>query len=177
MIKRAPVLSPRFYGWYILAAFITHLVHEGAHYLAGKAFGFDMRFGLNAVSNLSPAEPWQQAVVSAAGPLVTILQALVAFVVVMSIRSHRAFAFVYIAAFMRLVATGVSFMHPNDEARVSLYLGMGMWMLPLMVSFVLVVLAVKASRKLELTWKDQLFLYLTGSIMSTVIVGLDRFVF
>jgi len=177
MNQRASILAPRFYAWYILATVITYLLHEGAHYLAGKAFGFDMRFGLNVVAILSPSEPWQRAVVSAAGPLVTIVQALVAFVVVLGRGSHKAFAFVYIAAFMRLVATGVSFMNPNDEARISTYLGMGMWMLPLMVSFVLVVLAVKASGKLKLTWKDQLCLYLAGSVMSALMVGLDRFVF
>lgn len=139
--------------------------------------GLEMQCGLNIVTILSPAEQWQKALVAAGGPVITIIQALVAFLFVIREKSYKAVAFLYAAAFMRVVATGVTVMNPNDEARISMFLGRGKWTLPLLLSFALVALFVQASGKLQLTWKDQLFCYLVGSVVATPMVGLDRFVF
>lgn len=168
-------LKASFFPWLVLVFFLTNLVHESAHWLMGAAFGFEMRFGLNAVTYLSATEPWQRALADAAGPVVTIIQGIVAYVLVMRGGSARVFAFLYVAFFMRLVAGLVSVMHPNDEARVSMFLGMGKWTLPVLVAAGLAVLVVKGSRRLQLTWKDQLACYAVASLAVTAIVGLDRF--
>lgn len=163
-----------FFAWLILVFFITNLVHESAHWLIGAALGFDMRFGLNAVSYLSPTQPWQRALADIAGPIITIAQAVVAYILVMRQASLNIYAFLYAAFFMRLVAGLVSVLHPNDEARVSMFLGLGKWTLPAMVAVGLLVLVLKASRRLQLKWKDQLASYAVASIAVSVIVGLDR---
>ena len=167
-------LNPRFYLWLVLAFLITNLIHESAHWLMGAALGLEMQFGLNAVRYLSPTLPWERALADAAGPVVTIVQGIVAYVMVTRSGSLKAFAFLYAAAFMRLVAGLVSIMHPNDEARLSLYLGLGKWTLPVLVAAGLVVLAVKGGKRLGWTWKDQLACYLVASLAVSAIVGLDR---
>lgn len=167
-------LKPTFFPWLILVFFVTNLIHESFHWLMGAALGFDMRFGLNAVSYLSPTEPWQRAMADIAGPLVTIVQGAVAYVLVMRSGSSKIFAFLYAAFFMRLVAGLVSFMHPNDEARVSMFLGLGKWTLPILVAAGLLVLLVRASRRLALGWKDQLACYVLASLAVSAIVGIDR---
>lgn len=167
-------LKPSFFPVLILVFFVTNLIHEGCHWLMGAALGFDMRFGLNAVSYLSPTEPWQRALADIAGPLVTIAQGLIAYVLVMRNGSQRIFAFLYAAFFMRLVAGLVSVMHPNDEARVSMFLGLGKWTLPILVAAGLLVLVVRASRRLQLGWKDQLACYLVASLTVSAIVGIDQ---
>lgn len=167
-------LKPAFFLTLVLVFFVTNLLHEGAHWLAGAAFGFDMQFGLNAVRYLSPAEPWQRMVADAAGPLFTIVQGIVAYALVRRSASTTAFAFLYTAAFSRLTAGLVSVLHPNDEARVSLFLGLGKWSLPVLVAGGLVALVVAASRRLGLGWKDQLACYLAASLAISAIVGMDR---
>ena len=169
-------LSASFFPWLVLVFLITNLLHEGAHWLMGAALGFEMRFGLNAVAYLSPTLPWQRALADGAGPAVTIVQAIVAYVLAMRSGSTKLFAFLYAAAFMRLVAGLVSVMHPNDEARVGMFLGLGKWTLPVLVAAGLIWLAAQASKRLGLTWKDQLACYLVASLAVTAIVGLDRFV-
>lgn len=169
-------LNARFYLWFVLVFLITNLLHEGGHWLMGAALGMDMRFGLNAVLYLSPTESWQRALADAAGPLVTIMQGIVAYVLVRRTASVKAFAFLYAAAFMRLVAGLVSVLHPNDEARLSLYLGLGKWTLPALVAAGLIVLAIRGSKRLGLTWKDQALCYLVASLAVSAIVGVDRFV-
>jgi glucan phosphoethanolaminetransferase (alkaline phosphatase superfamily) len=167
-------LKKSFYLWLCGAAFLSYLVHEGAHWLMGASFGLHMEFGINAVRYLSPLTPWQKAMTDGAGPLVTILQAIVAYALVQRTRAPLAFAFLYFAAFMRVVAALISLVMPNDEARLSAYLGLGMWTLPLLVGGALVALVWKASRQLQLTWKDQLLCYLAASVVTTLIVVLDR---
>ena len=169
-------LNARFYLWLVLAFLISNLIHEGGHWLMGAALGVEMEFGLNVVRYLSPTTDWQRALADASGPLVTIVQGIVAYVIVQRTGSLKAFAFLYVAAFMRLVAGLVSVMHPNDEARLSMYFGLGKWTLPVLVAAGLILLAVKGSKRLGLTWKDQALCYLVASLAVSAIVGLDRFV-
>ena len=169
-------LNARFNLWLVLAFLISNVIHEGGHWLMGTALGLDMRFGLNAVSYLSPMSALQKALADAAGPLVTIVQGIIAYVLLKRTASIKAFAFLYAAAFMRLVAGLVSVLHPNDEARLSLYFGLGKWTLPVLVAAGLILLALKGSKRLGLTWKDQALCYLVASLAVSAIVGLDRFV-
>ncbi|MDB5790937.1 MAG: hypothetical protein JWQ80_961 [Massilia sp.] len=76
---------------------------------------------------------------------------------------------------MRLAAGLVSVLHPNDEARLSLYFGLGKWTLPVLVAAGLILLALKGSKRLGLTWKDQALCYLVASLAVSAIVALDRF--
>ncbi len=167
-------LKPSFFPYLVLVFFVTNLIHESFHWLAGAALGFEMRFGLNTVSYLSPSEPWQRALADVAGPAVTIVQALIAYTLTMRGGAHKVFAFLYAAFFMRLVAGLVSVMHPNDEARVGMFLGIGKWTLPVLVAAGLLFLVIKASRRLQLNWKDQLACYAVASLTVSFIVWLDR---
>lgn len=167
---------PTFFAVLFGAGFFTYLVHESAHWLMGAAFGADMKFGLNAVKFLSVLTAGQKAWTDFAGPAITVVQGLVAFALVMKTGSQNAFAFLYCAAFMRVVAGFISIVMPNDEARLSTFLGLGQWTLPILVGGALVVLLWKASRTLQLTWKDQLLCYIVMSLTTALIVGLDRFV-
>jgi len=170
-------LNAPFFLWLALVFLITNLLHEAGHWLMGAALGMDLKFGLNGVRYLSPTEPWQRALADAAGPLVTIVQAIVAYVVVRRSASLKAFAFLYAAAFMRMVAGLVSVMHPNDEARLSMVFGLGKWTLPVLVAVALIVLAIQGSKRFKLTWKDHVVCYLVASLAVSAIVALDRFVF
>ena len=169
-------LKAPFFLWLVLVFLITNLLHEAGHWLMGAALGMDLKFGLNGVRYLSPTEPWQRALADAAGPLVTIVQAIVAYVVVQRSASLKAFAFLYAAAFMRMVAGLVSVLHPNDEARLSMVFGLGKWTLPVLVAVALILLAIQGSKRFKLTWKDHVLCYLVASLAVSAIVALDRFV-
>lgn len=172
--KPSMTLRRSFFPWLILAFFVTNLVHEASHWLMGAALGFEMRFGLNGVSYLSASAPWQRALADIAAPTVTVLQAFIAYACVMRTASVKAFGFLYAAFFMRLAASLISVIYPNDEARVSLFIGLGKWTLPALVTAVLLILVAKASKHLRLGWKDQLASYVIASLSISAIVALDR---
>jgi hypothetical protein len=152
---------------------VTHLIHEGAHWLAGTALGHQMSFGLNGVSPSAPTTARDYLIYSAAGPIVTVIQGLVAFLMIQARSSLIAYGFLFYAALMRASAALISLFNPNDEARISLELGIGQWTLPILVSGLLIGLTVAASRHLRLGWKTNLLTYLVCTVALSAIVGLD----
>ncbi len=162
-----------FYGVFALLGVASYVVHEAAHWLAGAAMGYQMTVGLNHVTPTTPMSVADHILMSAAGPAVTIFTALVAFVVVLRRQSLTAYAVLYFALFMRVVAAGVSVFNLNDEARISDLLGLGPWTLPAGVVVLLLVPTVIASRALKLSWKVNALAYVVSSIVAAAVVGLD----
>lgn len=162
-----------FYGWFALIAVATYLIHEAAHWLVGAALGYPVSYGLNSVVSGAPMTVSDHILMSAAGPAVTVLIALVAFVVAMRRDSLIAYAVLYFALFMRVIAAGVSVFNLNDEARISDILGWGPWTLPGIVILVLLVPTIVASRRLRLSWKVNALCYVVSSVVATAVVGLD----
>lgn len=173
VIVQKSAFSPRFYATLFFVGIGTFLVHEFAHWLTGVALGHDMVVTPNHVWSRNPMSALDQIMVSSAGPVITIAQGIVGFWLVKHRRSQFGFALLYMAFFMRLLAAGMSFLNPNDEAKVSQLLGLGTWPLPLIVVTGLFGLLISASRNLELRFRDQLFCYLVASIVVTLIVGAD----
>jgi len=167
------IFSRSFYAILFFVGIGTFFIHEFAHWLTGVALGHDMIASPNHVWPRDPMSVRYQGLVSAAGPLVTIAQGIAGFWLVNRGRSLLGFALLYMAFFMRLLATAMSLFNPNDEARVSQLLGVGTWTLPLIVVVGLFILVVAASRKLELTVRDQFFCYLVASVVVSLIVGVD----
>ncbi len=163
----------QFYVEMFLIGVLTYVIHEAAHWFAGYLMGAEMKASLNGVRYLTARTPDQRAITDIAGPAVTIAQALIAYVVIKRQASMRAFAFLYMAAFMRIVAGLISLKFPNDEARVSVYLNLPAWVLPVAVAGGLFALVAMASRRLGLGWKTQALCYVVASVTTMVIVGGD----
>ncbi|HUD42529.1 MAG TPA: hypothetical protein VMR06_11120 [Dokdonella sp.] len=157
----------------LLVGILTFIVHEFAHWLAGTLLGYPMRMTPNQAHSTTPMLPLHESIMSAAGPLATYAQAAVGYWLVTRRSSLAGFALVYMAFFMRLVAMGVSMFHPNDEARISLALGLGLWTLPALAVAALFVLVVLASRRMRIGVREQLVCYLAASVVVTVVVGVD----
>lgn len=145
MSSSKSLLSARFYAILFFVGIGTFFVHEFAHWITGVALGHDMVATPNHVWSRNPINIWDQAIITATGPLVTIVQGILGFWLVRRRRFQFGFALLYMAFFMRLLATGVSLFNPNDEARIRLLLGLGTWTLPLIVVIGLFILVMLAS--------------------------------
>lgn len=112
---------------------MTFVVHEAAHALMGAALGYEMEVSTNHAKPVDGrAEKTHEILISAAGPAVTALGALL--VLASGWRMLLAFQIVLAAFLMRLLASGVSVLNPNDEMRISNSLGWHPWALPASVS-------------------------------------------
>lgn len=162
-----------FYGLVFAAGFVTFALHEGGHWLAAVVLGHEAYFGLNSAGPRGAVSAADHAIISAVGPLVTIVQALVALWLVRARASAAAWVFLFWAAFMRAMAMAISLFHPNDEARISEWLGWGPWALPLMVTAALFVLLAIGSRRLRVSWKTLALTWVAASVAVSAVVGLD----
>ena len=162
-----------FYGLVFIAGFVTFALHEGGHWLAAVMLGHEAYFGLNSAGARGTVSTVDHMIISAAGPAVTVVQALIALWLVQARASAAAWVFLFWAAFMRLMATVVSLFNPNDEARISEWLGWGMWTLPMLVTVALFALLAVGSVRLKVGWKTLVLTWLVASISVSAVVGLD----
>lgn len=162
-----------FYGLVFIAGFITFALHEGGHWLAAVLLGHEAFYGLNSAGARETVSAADHAIISAAGPAVTAVQALLALYLVQTRASAAAWVFLFWAAFMRFMATVISLFTPNDEARISDWLGWGPWTLPVIVTGALFVLLAIGSRRLRVSWKTLALTWLTASVAVSAVVGLD----
>ncbi|MBY0422196.1 MAG: hypothetical protein K2Q06_07825 [Parvularculaceae bacterium] len=114
----------------------TFVVHEGAHGVAGAALGYPMEVSSNHASPVGgKAERHDAMTITAAGPAATILGAFLAAAFIP--RALLGFQIVLAAFLMRLLASGISLVSPNDEMRLSVQLGLHPWALPGVVTVAL----------------------------------------
>lgn len=165
--------GPGFYLMLLAILVATFAVHEAAHWLTALALGHDAFYGLNSAGARGAISARDAALIAAAGPALTLLQGLIAFAFSRGRSGLTAFAVLGSAAFMRLMAAGVSVIQPNDEARVSLFLGWPAFTLHILVAGVLVALTIVAGVRLKLSWKAWLLSWLVGSAGVSAIVWLD----
>ena len=162
---------------FIPAALVTWLLHEFAHWQMGEALGYDMWMSLNGgglAGEGSYDSALDRSLVDAAGPLLTYVLAIGALALIRTTRSLLLYPFLFLQFYMRAVALGISVVsQPNDEARISLELGLPLWLLPGIAVTLLLVLTVIGSRTVSAGWTGNIIAYVMASLLSAAIVFLD----
>ncbi len=117
------------------AVLLTFVSHEFMHYLTGELLGNDMLMSLNKgyPKNGSYLQDWHFSVITLAGPLWTVLQAIAIFLLLRKKNIPSLFPFLVSPVLMRWIALFVSIRTPNDEARLSRDLGLTLWTLPAII--------------------------------------------
>lgn len=140
----------------------------------GEMLGYDMWVNINSagLARGQYSTEWHGQLVSAAGPIITLIQAIIAFILVRKYKAITAFAFLFAALMMRFVAMVVSLNNPNDEARISEWLGLGPWTLYLLVVATLLGLTIKGGSYMKWGWRSYALAYLSISIgLAAVVMG------
>jgi high-affinity Fe2+/Pb2+ permease len=156
----------------IIVVFITWIIHEFAHWLTNESLGYETIMRLNGTSTIKGENPTDlhNIISSSAGPIITIIQGLVAYVLLKFRKWNKCiYAFLFTAFFMRFFASLMNFIMLNDEGRISVYLKLGIFTLPIIVSGILFYMVYKISRKYNLKWK---FHILTSVILLIAVTGL-----
>jgi hypothetical protein len=167
--RRSAILPTALIGFVVVV--ILNLVHEAGHGLAGKAMGYDVIVRTNhaAVASGRFVSATDSLIMSAAGPLVTVVIALAAWFYARR-GSVLAAGVVLAALASRLLAAVVSLNYHNDEARISTALGLGKWTLFAIVILLLGLLAASALRGKHLGWRWYLGAYIGASLGTALVV-------
>jgi hypothetical protein len=132
-----------------LAVFLSSLFHELAHWVTGELLGNRMAMNLNAAFPVSGdyMQPWHAHIVTAAGPIFTVLQGFVVYLLMQKYKNKFLYLFLLTPLIMRTLALFMNFLTPNDEGRISLALGLGLLTVPIVVCLILFLLTWKVSRQ------------------------------
>jgi len=152
---------------------VCNVLHEIGHLIAAKALGYEAAIRINSVSLVGGPQDWRDAaLVDAAGPLVTVLLAIIALA---KRGGTLGPTIVFAALMMRILATVVSVQAPNDEARIGEALGLGTWTLPAIVVGLLAILMAVSARRSGVGWAWLLGTWIGTSLGFSAVVFGERY--
>ncbi len=166
---------------YVLVIFAvvlgTWLVHEFAHWAMGEVLGHPSTLRLNGTSFLDSEKvsDIDKTLVSAAGPVITLIQGLIIFLILRRQQWNKyLYSILFTAFFMRFLAGVMNFIEANDEGRISKFLGLGLFTVPILVAGLLFYWVFQISRKHELGWRFQLGTSLWVLLASSLLIMADQ---
>lgn len=166
---------------YIFIFFISltfsWVLHEFAHWVMGEYLGYKMIMTLNSTfpkTGYYTMDLHYQAV-SAAGPVITLSEAILVFMLMIRQRKILLYPLLFSCFYMRLLATMISFLRANDEARISAALGIGKFTLPLIVTMILLALVYKMTARYRLNVRFNLTNLGLAILFSSIIILTDMY--
>lgn len=166
---------------YVLVAFaavlFTWFIHEFAHWLAYTLQGYDAFMGLNKAGVRGDEVPNidQQVLGAAAGPIITVLQAILAYGFLKKNDWNKyVYLILFIPFYMRFLAGLMNVIQPNDEGFIGQQLGIGMFTISIIISAFLFWLVFKTSKSYQLKARFHVFTTLLIMFFSSVVIMVDQ---
>lgn len=164
---------------FAIAVFLSWTLHELAHWAMGEYLGYDMIITLNKAYPASGqlSSDWHYQIISAAGPILTLLEAILIFILMRTKKRKILYPFLFICFYMRLFATVISFRNPNDEARISSAIGWGKFTLPLIMTAILFMLIYKTTKEYRFDAKFNFANFRLAILFSSIIILTDMYLY
>ncbi len=164
-------LLVRLYLLVIPIAYFSYLFHELGHWSVGEILGNDMIYSLNYVWPRTGhyLNESHNLYVSIGGPAFTILLAVVSLLILEKYSTIYVYPFLFfqfVCRFFSLVFGGFT---QQDEARISLVIGLGSYTVGIIVLTILLLIVIRASYKLKIDLKH-IGYFFTVSILSELMV-------
>ena len=141
-----------------ISVLLSWILHELAHWTVGESLGYKMVMTLNSSCPISGhfSSDSHYQIISAAGPVFTLGEAILFYVLMKNRNRVILYPFLFTCFYMRLFATIISFINPNDEARISSAIGIGKFTLPLIMTSVLFLFIYKTTKEYKFDLKFNL---------------------
>lgn len=171
-----PEVNFKYIAQVLLAVLFTWLIHEFAHWSAGELLGNEMAMTINGGYPLAGKylSSNHAIVVDAAGPLITLLQAIVFFIIIRKNHNMLLFPFVAICLYMRVIAAFLNVVNLNDEGRISLALGLGTYTIPVLICLALFYLVYVLIRTFRPGKRFTIYTFILIMIFSSIVVLGDQ---
>jgi hypothetical protein len=158
---------------FIPVAYISYLFHEFGHWSIGEILGNDMAYSLNWVwpKNGQYISSEQGLYVRMGGPAFSILQALIALIVIEKFKTLYAYPFLFFPFFSRFFSLVFGGFSKQDEASISASLGIGAYTVAIMVLVILILLVWRGSNKFKFGFKEISFFFLISTLCMLLIIG------
>lgn len=171
-------INTRYIVMVLLGVLFTWEFHEFFHWLTGELLGNPMAMTLNTAYPVSGSylKSWHEHVVSAAGPVATLLEALLVFLWIKRNNNFLLFPFLFTCFYSRLMAGVMNFINPNDEGRLSLALGTDVFFLSVVIVGFLSYLVYQSVKRLKMTGRQLGVTLALIVIISSVMIWSDQII-
>jgi hypothetical protein len=139
----------KFILYSVLAVVFSFLVHELAHWAMGELLGYEMRMTLNTGYPAAGKyeKDWHYTIISAVGPLITLLQALTFYFLIKQYSNKNLYPFLFMCFYIELLSGIMTLRKPNDLGRIGAYLDIGLFTLPILFTAIHVILLYKTGKR------------------------------
>lgn len=160
----------KYIAYSLIAVILTFLIHEFTHWTMGELLGYEMVMTLNKAYpiKLSYTQDWHYTLISAVGPLITLLQAFVIYIVIKKTSSPNIYPFLFSCFYVELLSGIMNFRNPNDLGRISRTFNLGLFTIPIIFIAIHFFMVYKTSTREKYTMKFNLVTLLWILLFSSI---------
>ena len=153
--KKIYIVNLKYIFLIFIAVFLSTILHELSHWSIGEILGNKMIATLNGTNPVSGElqNEWNRNYITLAGPLFTVLQAILFYFLITKYRKIELYPFLFFPFVMRFAAGLANLLSPNDEGRLGMSIGVGLFTISIFVCSFLFVLVYKATKELKISLK------------------------
>ena len=168
----------RFFLLFIPVAYGSYLFHELGHWTVGEALGNRMVYSLNYVwpRDGHYVQESHNLYVSIAGPAFSVLQAVLALLIIEKSRALYAYPFAFFPMFNRFFSLLLGGFSKQDEARISVLMGTGPYLVAFIVLAILLLIVIRCSYKLGIGSKTNAYILTVSVVCQLLVIGTYEFI-
>ena len=168
----------KFFLLFIPAAYASYLFHELGHWTVGEILGNQMAYSLNYVwpKNGYYLHASDDLFVSIGGPVFSIVQSLCTLLIIEKYRTLYVYPFAFFPLFSRFFSLAFGGFGKQDEARISIILGVWEYSVALVVLVILVAIVARCSAKLGIGFRSNMFVFTASTICELLVIGTYEFI-
>ncbi len=164
-------------AYLFIAVLLSCFFHEFAHWITGEILGNKMSMTMNGAAPISGkyTEKWHGNIISIAGPAFTVAQAILFYFLLNKTKNSKLYAFFFFPFVYRFFAGIANVFEANDEGRIGLHFGLGLYTISIILSGFLLFLIIKLSIKHKLSLKFNLITFFLCAISLFLVVLADQY--
>ncbi len=166
-------IDVKFYLLFLPVAYFSYLFHEFGHWSVGEILGNSMLYSLNVVAPKAgyylhtSDDLW----VSLGGPGFSLLEAILALLVIEKFQALYAYPFAFFPMFNRFFSVLLGGFSKQDEARIALLLDTGTYLVATVVLALLLLIVVRCSRRLNIRAKTNGYIVTVCTVCQLLVIG------
>ena len=157
----------------IPAAYVSYLFHEFGHWSIGELLGNEMAYSLNYAWPKSGGylHAGDRVLSSMGGPAFSILQSLIALLIIEKYRFLNAYPFAFFPMFSRYFSLLLGGFEKQDEAQIALMLGVWYYLVALIVLVTLTAIVARCSFRLGIGLRENMFVITGSTVCQLLVIG------
>jgi hypothetical protein len=166
-------IDVRFFLLFIPVAYFSYLFHEFGHWSVGEILGNRMVYSMNYVwpRDGHYLQQSHDLYVSIGDPAFSVLQAVIALLIIEKFGALYAYPFAFIPMFNRFFSDLLGGFSKQDEARIAVLMGTGTYLVAIIVLAILLLIVTRCSYKLRLGAKTNGSIVIVSTVCQLLGIG------